>query len=342
MAQILALLHTQDDGLLPKAALEIVTAATELKTQMGATLKIGLFGAKAAEAAKNLAAAGADGFLVIEDEAVAKPRYATDAAAASALVKAAGADVILAPGTSRFARCLPGVAARAGIQIDTHIVSLKAEGEKITAQRWFYRQRILGSFTRTATPWMIMIDGGVYKPFQGAAGDVSTEPVAVTFGPEMQRTTVKGINSPSADQQTIRPDAELLFVAGAGWTKKQKDGASHVADAGKLIQEFLAETKASLGSSKSVVDLQSEGQESLAFITHMNQVGQTGATPRHAKGLSTCCHGEEPHVVGWRFINERRAINTDPNCGWAQGKADVLYVADAFEVIAKVNELLKA
>ena len=63
-------------------------------------------------------------------------------------------------------------------------------------------------------------------------------------------------------------------------------------------------------------------------------------TPRHAKGLSTCCHGEEPHAVGWRFINERRAVNLDPNCGWAQGKADVLYVADAFEVMAKVNALL--
>ena len=70
-------------------------------------------------------------------------------------------------------------------------------------------------------------------------------------------------------------------------------------------------------------------------------IGQTGATPRHPKGLATCCHGEEPHVVGWRFINERRAVNTDAGCGWAMGKADVLYVADAFEVIAKVNELLK-
>ena len=46
----------------------------------------------------------------------------------------------------------------------------------------------------------------------------------------------------------------------------------------------------------------------------------------------TCCHGEEPHVVGWRFINERRAIDKNAACGWSQGKADVLYVADAFAV----------
>ena len=59
------------------------------------------------------------------------------------------------------------------------------------------------------------------------------------------------------------------------------------------------------------------------------------------KGLATCCHGEEPHTVGWRFINERRAINLDPNCGWARGKADVLYVADAFAVMAKVNAVAR-
>jgi electron transfer flavoprotein alpha subunit len=144
------------------------------------------------------------------------------------------------------------------------------------------------------------------------------------------------------DAQTIRPDAKLLFVAGAGWTKKQLDSQIHANEAGDLILGFVRAAGASLGSSKSLVDQGSEGNSVLPFLTHLNQIGQTGATPRHAKGLSTCCHGEEPHVVGWRFIAERRAISLDPNCGWTRGKADVVYVADAFQVIAKVNELLAA
>lgn len=45
-------------------------------------------------------------------------------------------------------------------------------------------------------------------------------------------------------------------------------------------------------------------------------------------------------MFGWRFINERRAINLDSNCGWARGKADVLYVADAFQAMVRVNALL--
>ena len=110
-------------------------------------------------------------------------------------------------------------------------------------------------------------------------------------------------------------------------------------EAAATIKGFLGKSGASLGSSKSLVDMP-EAAAAFTFMSHMNQVGQTGSTPRHAKGLATCCHGEEPHVVGWRFINERRAVNLDANCGWAQGKADVLYVADAFEVMKKVNELL--
>ncbi len=154
------------------------------------------------------------------------------------------------------------------------------------------------------------------------------------------RTTVTGFHAPKQDEQTIRPDAKLLFVAGAGWTKKQPDGQVHVAEAGELILKFLRASAASLGSSKSLVDQGGEGNSVLPFLTHLNQVGQTGSTPRHAKGLATCCHGEEPHVVGWRFIGERRAISLDPNCGWTRGKADVVYVADAFQVMAKVNEML--
>ena len=208
--------------------------------------------------------------------------------------------------------------------------------------RWFYRQRIEASLTRTQRPWVLLLDPGVHAAWQGqgASGPVTPELITVPVTESMKRTSVRGMITPPADQQTIRPDAKLLFVAGAGWTKKQKDGQTHVPEAEALIVDFLHKSKASLGSSKSLVELTGKNQSALRFMSHLNQVGQTGATPRHPKGLSTCCHGEEPHTVGWRFIGERRAINLDPNCGWARDKADVLYVADAFEVMSKVNALL--
>lgn len=320
MEKILVLLHTVD-GALPKAAFETLAAAQSL----GGSIEIGVIGA---------ALDGAH--YAVSGEAFTQSRYATDAAAAEALVRRSGATLVLAPGSLRFNRALPGLAARLNGAVETHVVALRSEDGDVHVSRWFYRQRIEGTLTRKSRPWILLIEPGSFEPAAAPAGP-APQLVEVAFS---TRTEVQGIVAPEAGKQTIRPDAELLFVAGAGWTKKQKDGATHLPEAAELITTFIDKSQASLGSSKSLVDLSGEGQAVLPFLTHLHQVGQTGATPRHKKGLATCCHGEEPHVVGWRFINERRAVNLDPNCGWARGKADVLYVADAFEVIRELNKLL--
>ncbi|MBI4664375.1 MAG: electron transfer flavoprotein subunit alpha [Verrucomicrobia bacterium] len=343
METLLLLAHTEADGSLAMAALEALGAATALKpVPGGSTLIVGLIGDSVQPAANQIAACGASRFLGVAGKDFASPRYATDAAAAQALVKAAAATVVLAPGTSRFARCLAGVAQRVGGRADTHVTAMSAPDGQLSVSRWYYRQRMESVLRREQRPWFILIDAGSQSMWQGAVGTAAVEIVSVALADSAKRTTVTGFRAPSADAQTIRPEAELLFVAGAGWTKKQADGQVRSAEAEKLILEFLKRSRASLGSSKSLVDQCGEGQAVLSFLSHLNQIGQTGSTPRHPKGLSTCCHGEEPHTVGWRFINERRAISLDPNCGWARGKAEVLYVADAFKVLAKVNELLSA
>jgi len=338
---ILFLAHVAEAGdTLPKSSYEVLGAALKLTQQLGATLTIGLIGEDVTAAANTIAAAGAARILAVSGPDFAAARYASDAAAAEAICRAAGADLILAPATSRFMRVLPGVAHRLKGCVDTHVTAIEAINEKLSATRWHYRQRIEAVIRRDERPWIVLLESGCEAAWAGTPGVAKIEQVPVTLPPAAIRTTVTGIRSPKSDAQTIRPDANLLLVAGAGWTKKQADGKPHVAEAETLILDFLRISGASLGGSKSLVDQSGESEAVLGFMTHLNQIGQTGSTPRHPKGLSTCCHGEEPHVVGWRFINERRAVNLDPNCGWARGKADVLYVADAFAVLAKLNALL--
>jgi electron transfer flavoprotein alpha subunit len=343
METILLLANSEPDGSLAKPALEALGAAKTLAAGLpGSKLVIGLIGQTVQPAADSIAACGASAFLGVTGADFAPSRYATDALAAEALAEAAQATVILAPATARWNRVLPGVAQRLGGRADTHVTGVSASNGKLSISRWYYRQRMEAILQRTQRPWIILIDPGSQPAWKGQRGTASIQTVPVTVPETCKRTTVLGVREPAADAQTIRPEADLLLVAGAGWTKKQADGQPHVKDAEKLIHDCLKLARASLGSSKSLVDLGGEGQAILSFLTHLNQIGQTGSTPRHPKGLATCCHGEEPHTVGWRFINERRAINLDPNCGWARGKADVLYVADAFAVMTKVNELLAA
>jgi len=338
----LFLAHTEPDGTLAKSALEALAASIELADSLGVPFGVGLIGENPGPAAEDIATCGAARVLTLCGAEFAQARYATDAAAAEALCRAAGATIVTVPATSRWNRVLPGVAHRLGGRADTHITGLTSNNGQPQVSRWFYRQRMEAVFTRATRPWLLALEGGITQVAavsnRHAQTSVLVEEISLT--PPAARTRVTGFAAPASDQQTIRPDAELLFVTGAGWTKKQADGQVKVAEAGALILDFLRLTRSSLGSTKSLVDLGGEGQSVLPFLSHLNQVGQTGSTPRHAKGLATCCHGEEPHTVGWRFIGERRAISLDANCGWARGKADILYVADAFDVIAKVNALL--
>lgn len=341
MSGILALAFWSQETGFDRKARETLTAAARLSSELGQGFRIGFVGGTDATAAGAAAAAGAEAVYSVPGDAFRVSRYATDAAALEALCRRAEPELVVAVESNRMHRSLPGVAYRVGGRIDTHVAGWEVAGGELHIQRWFYRQRIQGVLTRSTRPWFLLLDGGVVAPWEGPESETSVEEIAVEVPAGAADVQVAGVEEAEVGEQTIRPDAELLLVAGAGWTKKQADGQVHVAEAERLILDFLRLTQASLGGSKSIVDQAGEGQATLSFMTHLHQVGQTGATPRHPKGLATCCHGEEPHVVGWRFIRERRAVNLDPGCGWAQGKADVLYVADAFELIRQVNELLQ-
>jgi electron transfer flavoprotein alpha subunit len=340
METILVLAHVDESGAsLSKASLEAVTAGLELSQRIDAALTIGILGRDAEAAASAVGTTGAR-LLAVSGQEFAQARYASDAAGCEALCRAAQASLVLVAAGTRLARVAAGVAHRLGGFIDTHITGL-AGADSLEATRWFYRQRVEAVVSREARPWFLLLDAGTHAAYAGEPAAAQVEAVAVTLPP--LRTVVEGLRAPLLGAETIRPGARVLFVAGAGWTKKQPDGQMHVAEAGEEILSFLRLSGASLGSSKSLADQKADAdQPVLPFLSHMNQIGQTGSTPRHAKGLSTCCHGEEPHAVGWRFIGERRAISLDANCGWTRGKADVVYVADAFAVMARVNALLEA
>ncbi|MCU0227318.1 MAG: electron transfer flavoprotein subunit alpha [Bryobacterales bacterium] len=333
MEPILVLLHTEGDGALHKASLEALSVARAL----GCAFDVGLVGGNVNPALAQIAGCGARRVLALDGADFAVSRYSTDCPAAVALFQETLPAVVIAPCTARWQRSLPGAAARMGGAADTHLTGVALVDGEVEVSRWFYRQRIEATFRREQRPWFLLVEGGIRAPYSAQGYAPAIERLTLSVKP---RTEVTGMIAPQGSTQTIRPEAELLLVAGAGWTKKQKDGAIHIEQAGKLILDLLANTNASLGSSKSLVDLSGEGHAVLPFLSHLNQVGQTGSTPRHPKGLATCCHGEEPHAVGWRFVQDRRAVNLDANCGWARGKADVVYVADAFAVMERLNALL--
>ena len=231
MESILVLTHTDETNTLTQPSLEAVSAGRELAARIGAELTIGIVAKHGTRPAAQLAGA-AKRLLAVQGEAFAQPRFASDAAACEALWRATVASIVIAPQSSRFARVMAAVAHRTGGAIDTHVTAIGG-AEKIEASRWFYRQRIEAVFTRDARPWFLMLDAGTHTAFAGDGTQLEPEEIAITAVLPELRTQVIGIKAAEKDAQTIRPDARLLLVAGAGWTRKQSDGQMHAAEAGK-------------------------------------------------------------------------------------------------------------
>jgi len=246
---ILFVAHVDESGsTLPKVACEALGAALQIAGALGCKLTIGLIGESVQDAANFLAATGAR-ILGVSGADFAYPRYASDAAAVEAICAAEKAQIVLAPGTSRFLRVMPGVAQRLKGRVDTHVTSIDLVDGVLTAKRWFYRQRLEAVIQREARPWILALDSGCHQAWAGettgAAETTEVQMIDVHLSADARRTAYAGLRVPCSDKLTIRPDARLLFVAGAGWCKKQADGKTHLPEAESVILDFLRSSGAS-------------------------------------------------------------------------------------------------
>ena len=265
------------------------------------------------------------------------PTFSALLSAGQALVQKLHPTIILASDESPWANILPALSLVTQGIADTKLDQLKFEANGVKGQRGYFRQRLNGTLSRAARPWLISLNGAAQIDISPEAGfeGVSLETSDLPAPAASTRTVITGEEALGGAVQTLRPQAAMLVVAGAGLCKPQADGASHVAEAEQLVLALCDKLQASLGSTKSLVDQSGEGQATMACLTHLHQIGQTGQTPHHQAGIAIGCHGEAPHVVGWRFIPHRLAINLDPQCGWVN-EADYLYVADAFKLLPLV------
>src|SRR5690242_1103790 len=125
METILLLAHTEADGSLATSAREALhVAATLHKALAGSNLVAGFVGGDVQSAADSIAVSPATKYFGVSGADFGQSRYATDAAAAEAICRAANATLVVAPATSRWNRVLAGVAQRLGGRADAHVTGV--------------------------------------------------------------------------------------------------------------------------------------------------------------------------------------------------------------------------
>ena len=71
--------------------------------------------------------------IVAFTQSEANGTFAQDVPLFADAIKASGADIVLAPATSRFKRSMPAAAIRAGADIDTNVTDVTIEGDAVIA-----------------------------------------------------------------------------------------------------------------------------------------------------------------------------------------------------------------
>lgn len=159
---------------------------------------------------------------------------------------------------------------------------------------------------------------GVPQPEDGAADVVS---IAVV-NDESQVVEVKEVDRVKG--QIPLPEAELVVSAGRGL----KDPGNW-----NLIEDLADALGASTACSKPVSDM--------GWRPHSEHVGQTGIAINPNLYIAIGISGAIQHLAGVSASNKIVVINTDPEAPFFKA-ADYGIVGDAFEVIPKLTEAVKA
>ena len=127
-----------------------------------------------------------------------------------------------------------------------------------------------------------------------------------------------------ASGEVLLPEADIVVSGGRGLNGPENWG---------MIEDLAEALKAAKGCSKPVSDL--------GWRPHHEHVGQTGVKVAPALYIAVAISGAIQHLAGVNASRYIVVINKDPDAPFFKA-ADYGIVGDAFEIVPKLTEAIKA
>ena len=151
-----------------------------------------------------------------------------------------------------------------------------------------------------------------------------SNPEKISFSPEIPTFKIKQESIDLAKGKVSIADADIVVSAGRGLKGPENWG---------IIEELAETLGAATACSKPVSDL--------GWRPHSEHVGQTGKPVATNLYFAIGISGAIQHLAGVSSSKIKVVINTDPEAPFFKA-ADYGVIGDAFEVVPKLNEKLKA
>ena len=312
---VLVFIETED-GKIKKSSREAITYGAALGEVTA--LALGKFSAEElATAGKN----GATKVLHVADERLNDGLIQPYAEALSAAATEVGADIIVTAKSSLADAVVGRVSMKLGAALVSNVVALPDTSNGFQVKRSIYTGKAFANVNMTTDKKILAIKKNAVEVKEDG-GTATVEAFSVTLDDSLFGSKIT--STEKAEGDVLLPEADIVVSGGRGLKGPENWG---------IIEDLSKTLGAATGCSKPVSDMD--------WRPHHEHVGQTGVKVSPTLYIAVGISGAIQHLAGVNSSKYIVVINKDEEAPFFKA-ADYGIVGDAFEVLPKLNEALKA
>ena len=308
------------EGSVKKTSLEAVAYAAA--TNDGEVIAVAMGSKIETEALEKLGAYGATKVMHASDERLNEGQTQAYASVLSQAMDQSGATTLVLAKSSLGDPVAARVAVKQQAALASNVVALpESTDQGWIVKRSIYTGKAFAYTALTTDKKIIAIKKNAVELQEG--GDTAT---VETFAPSLEEAdfTVNITSTEKSEGEILLPEADIVVSGGRGMK-----GPEHW----EIIEELADTLGAATGCSKPVSDM--------GWRPHHEHVGQTGIKVSPSLYVAVGISGAIQHLAGVNSSKNILVINQDEDAPFFKA-ADYGVVGDAFEVVPKLTEAIKA
>jgi electron transfer flavoprotein alpha subunit len=318
MSQDILAVAEYADGVFRKVSFETLSQGRRMANTLGGKLVAVVLGDGVQDAAKLLAAYGADKILAADHSELKHYLTETYTRVTAEIIQNEAPAFVLVGATTQGKDLAAALSARLGAPLATDCISLRFENQRLTITRPIYGGKILADVVIESSPGIITLRPNAFtSALASGAGEIEFWPVVL----EKPRTSCLARQMEAAGRIELT-EADVVVSGGRGM------GGNDFS----VLETLASEMGGAVGASRSAVD---EGWRPVS-----DQVGQTGKVVSPNVYIACGISGAIQHFAGMQTSKVIVAINKDPEAP-IFAKADFGIVGNLFEIVPAITEEVK-